>query len=279
MLCRASLGLVCDTGLSALMVAATRQDAQVLQLLIRSGADVNLTSAEGKNALWFAITAAQEEAAAARQHDQASSAWWSRDIAAMLLSNGAHVNAADHAGMTSLMLAASITSDFHATPLIELLCQHGARAELQDNRGETALVKAAATGPFTSATLLLQAGGCINTQDNAGCTALMHSLKALPSHAEQRLTAQGFTVDSMASHLLNQEADVSLQDIAGQSALHLAVKAHRCNSKIICLLATIASRKQLSLDMPAPGKGLPPLRTQSKQISERILKSSGTFCN
>jgi len=57
LLCRASLGQLNDTGLTALMMAASCQDLIVLQLLIRSGADVNLTSAEGKSALWFAVTA------------------------------------------------------------------------------------------------------------------------------------------------------------------------------------------------------------------------------
>lgn len=156
LLCRASLGQLNDAGLSVLMMAAYCQDVKVLQLLIKSGADVNRTSAEGKSALWFAITAAQREATAAHQQNPKHSACWSRDTAAMLLSNGADVNAADHAGMTPLMLAASIHSDTHATPVIELLCQYGARAELQDNRGETALMKAAATGPFTSANLSLQ---------------------------------------------------------------------------------------------------------------------------
>ncbi len=100
------------------------------------------------------------------------------------LSNRAIVNAADNADITPQMLAASIQSDTYATPLIELLCQNGAEAELQDHTGETALMKAAATGPMTSATLLLQAGGCIDLQDNAGYTALMHSQKAVPLHVE-----------------------------------------------------------------------------------------------
>jgi len=63
------------------------------------------------------------------------------------------------------MLAASIPSETHATPLIELLCQNGARAQLRDNRGETAPMKAAATGCITSANLLLQAGCCIDFQE------------------------------------------------------------------------------------------------------------------
>jgi len=37
----------------------------------------------------------------------------------MMLSNGADVNAADHAGITPLMLAASIPSPIHAATLIE----------------------------------------------------------------------------------------------------------------------------------------------------------------
>ncbi len=119
----------------------------------------------------------------------------------MLLSNGANSNAADNAGIRPQMLAASIPSETHATPLIELLYQK-ARAQLHKNRGETALMKAAATGCITSANLLLQAGGCIDLQDNAGYTALLHSLKAAPLHVEQRLTAEGFSADSMALCLI-----------------------------------------------------------------------------
>ena len=70
----------------------------------------------------------------------------------MMLSNGADVNAADHAGITPLMLAASIPSPIHAATLIELLCQNGARAQLHDKRGETALMKATATGSTTCST-------------------------------------------------------------------------------------------------------------------------------
>ncbi len=42
LLYRASLGQLGDSGLSALKIAASHQDAQVLQILIRSGADVDL---------------------------------------------------------------------------------------------------------------------------------------------------------------------------------------------------------------------------------------------
>ena len=80
----------------------------------------------------------------------------------MLLSNGADVNAADHAGITPLMLAASIPSPIHAATLIELLSQNGARAQLCDKTGETVMMKAAVTGSTTSANL-----GCGGTSGGA----------------------------------------------------------------------------------------------------------------
>ncbi|DBA85289.1 TPA: hypothetical protein ACH3X2_005982 [Trebouxia sp. C0005] len=137
----------------------------------------------------------------------------------MLLSNHANVNAADNAGIMPQMPTASIPSDTHTTPLIELLCQNGARAQLRDTKGETALMKAAANSFITAANVSLQASCCIDLQDNAGYKALLQSLKPAPSHMEQRLTAEGFSADSMVWYLMQSGADVSFQDIAGHSAL------------------------------------------------------------
>ncbi|KAL0042115.1 hypothetical protein WJX77_003727 [Trebouxia sp. C0004] len=144
---------------------ASHQHAKVLQILTRSGADVKSKSAEGKSALWFVETFV--EARGGNWYIPAETSTYS------MLSYGADVNAT--AGITPLMLAASIPSPTYATPLIELLCQNGATAQLRDKRAETAPTKAAATKSLTAANLLLQTGCCFDLQDNAGYTALLYS--------------------------------------------------------------------------------------------------------
>ena len=91
---------------------------EILELLLRHGADVHATANEGKSALMYAA------------HSNNSS------MVDVLLHHGVedNLNVADTAGTTALMYAAGIGD----TNTMELLLQHGADPNAKDHHGKTA---------------------------------------------------------------------------------------------------------------------------------------------
>lgn len=113
---------------SALMNAAANSNSVLVKFLINNKADVNLTCADGRNALRAAIP----ESYGGTQDKY--------NILETLIGAGANVNAADSSGQTNLMFAVG-TNDLNA---VELLLKAGAADSVNacNKRGETALMKA-----------------------------------------------------------------------------------------------------------------------------------------
>ncbi len=98
----------------------------MIELLLKSGADVNLRDDMGETALGWIASCAMFS----RQGPQ---------IATLLLDHGADVNAANGQQVTPLMGAVSA----HQEEIVRLLLQHGAKTDPPDWSGETALSCAA----------------------------------------------------------------------------------------------------------------------------------------
>lgn len=138
---------------TALECAARNGNREILQLLIRSGADVNLVDNVGQTALM-------------QIGEQATS-----DIVWDLINAGAKVNLADHDGDTALTEAASSND----SDVVKTLLDAGAQVNQQNNDGQTALMKAAENGNVNNVRLLIRAGADFNLRDKDGMTAMTYA--------------------------------------------------------------------------------------------------------
>ncbi len=140
---------------------------------------------------------------------------------AFLLKHGAEVNAKDIAGNTAMFWATDSWSEdddpgTKRAKCIKLLLQQKANIEEKNNKGETALLKAATyDGNAIVIETLLKAKAHKNAQDKKGMTALMHAVHrhSLPSDAEPTQDA------SNAKILLKYKANINSQDNQGMTAL------------------------------------------------------------
>jgi Ankyrin repeats (3 copies) len=125
----------------------------MVELLIKSGADVNLSDGEGVTAL----------IRAARGGDI--------HIARLLIENGADVNAKNSGGESALHIAAQLGNTGYMKTLID------AKADLnsQDQKGETPLMVGASRIEVVK--VLVEAGASPNITDISGLTALQKAQK------------------------------------------------------------------------------------------------------
>jgi ankyrin repeat protein len=110
--------------------------------------------------------------------------------AQQLVTAGADVNLADHAGWTPLIHAAYFGSD---TQIITLLIEHGAKVNAQNDRGLTALYLASAAGHEPQVQLLLSKGADSTIASKSGYTPLqvaqVRGLKSIATLLEGKPTA------------------------------------------------------------------------------------------
>lgn len=111
-----------QVGGTALMAACASYRVEVVDYLLRAGADPNIRTKEGQTALHTAV--GSSPSMPDRQ----------RDCVRLLLNHGADINAQDRCGITPLMNAAW----FGCTPSVTELLNAGATAELKDLQGRTA---------------------------------------------------------------------------------------------------------------------------------------------
>jgi hypothetical protein len=138
-------------GHTPLHIAASRDQTDIVELLIRAGANPNVKDQEGLTPLHLA----------AGNHS-------STNLASTLISEGANVNAKNKYGYTPLHIVAfSPLKD-----LAELLIGAGANIHAQDKDGKTPLHFAASYRRNDTAALLIHAGANIHAQDKDGKTPL-----------------------------------------------------------------------------------------------------------
>lgn len=139
---------------SPLMVAANRSFVEVCQYLVEQGADVNLKCESGMTALMLAMNPNSEKDSLA--------------IATSILDAGADVNANSGGGNTALMEA----GHKGLTKVVELLLQRGAKLDIQNKYGETALIVSSLEGAEPGVVkALLEAGANKDLADVDGFTA------------------------------------------------------------------------------------------------------------
>jgi Ankyrin repeats (3 copies)/Ankyrin repeat len=176
-----SKGISAEIKADALARAAAHGDVELLQLLIRKGADVNYVDDQGQTVLMLA--AARGIYSQCGNDPLLYSYRGNTEEVKSLLAAGARVNDVDHDGNTALMLAA----EYARIDSVKLLLDGGSDVHLQNKYGWTALIYAAnSSGNFDRANMkeiveaLIAGGSDLNVRDEQGKTALTY---AVPSTA------------------------------------------------------------------------------------------------
>ena len=181
--------------MTGLMWAARRGHEAVVQLLLKQGANTEITDVAGRTALILAAEDGREAV-----------------VQLLLLEEGVNINAKDFHSETALMIA---IEHRHET-IIQLLLEKKVDIEVQNIDRETALIKAAESGHVAVIQLLLKQGADINVQALYGATALMKAAES------------GYV--AVVQLLLKQGADVNVQDSYGETALMSVAKGCSENS-------------------------------------------------
>ncbi len=146
-------------GTTALMCAAYEGNIKVCKALLKNGADPNSTHLNGSTALFYALESESED-------------WQTSDLCELLLQYGASVNIADINGLTPLMKSVMLEKK---RAFQSLVYDHMADVNAKDQKGRTALMKAACKGNIDSCQLLLSRHADVNAIDDNGGTALMEA--------------------------------------------------------------------------------------------------------
>jgi hypothetical protein len=221
-----------------------------LRLLLTSGADPNLASANGQTPLMMAAQRGNVEAIQ------------------VLIERGAKIDAKDGAGVTALMDACTSGS----ADAVRLLIERGADVKVRSKRNETALGFAATSGVQASVELLLAKGAEVNVRNIRGYSPLMFaaSSDAMPAGIIRLLLDKGadtsFTgdYDEPASALAAKRGHT---EAAGLLGAEPPSPADNATTKIIPVGVS---------DRPIPGAVRNSLALLAKQ-SDTFIRTAG--CN
>lgn len=176
-----------------LMVAALNGHYDIVKLLIKYGANVNIQDTAGFTALHLSV-----------EHNK---------ITSLLIDTGANINQQNNAGDTPLMCCKSN----HKTAIY--LVNKGADIEITNIRGDNALHTSALHGNLKAIKLLLEKGTNIDRQNKYGYTALILSAT---THNP-----------NMVKILLNNGANINILDKHGESAYDKALEYHCAMSALL----------------------------------------------
>uniref|UniRef100_A0A4W4F8M0 KAP NTPase domain-containing protein n=1 Tax=Electrophorus electricus TaxID=8005 RepID=A0A4W4F8M0_ELEEL len=210
-----------DNGQTPLMLAAEQGSLEIVQELIRRGANVNLDDVD----CWSALISAAKEGHV--------------EVVRELLDNSAYIEHRDMGGWTALMWAAykgrvevtkvllenaanpNTTGQYSVYPIIwaagrghaeivKLLLEHGAKVNCSDKYGTTPLIWAARKGHLDCVMYLLENGADVDQEGANSMTALIVAVKG------------GYT--EVVKELLKRNPNVNMTDKDGNTALMIAAK-------------------------------------------------------
>jgi Ankyrin repeats (3 copies)/Carboxypeptidase regulatory-like domain len=186
-----------NEGVTALHLAVRNGSKGIVELLLNAGAKVNARDAERRTPLMMIAEAYYEEEfedaqadvdengpVESRGYESVRRAGPEAAIFRLLISHGARIELRDNEGMTALMHAAQSGK----AEVVSLLLSHGAAINLQAKSGRTALMEAVETGNADTVRMLLDAGADVSAKDEEGDTA--YSICS-DSEIEQMLVAHG----------------------------------------------------------------------------------------
>ena len=250
-------------GMTALYVASKRGNERMVQLLLRSGADVNARNGIRQATLAYDVDLAITEGPALNMSAKPSEtalmvAVWRGHVAVVkqLLKGGADVNARGgetgeaHSGKYGTVLQAAAYID--RVTMMELLLENGAEVNAQGGKYGNALQAAAYNGHVTALKSLLKNGADINAQGGqygnalqaaSGCFVGVAAAKLLLENGAE-VNAQGGPYGNAlqaAAHyqhvavvklLLKHGADVNAQGGCFNNALRAGLSGLRRTQRI-----------------------------------------------
>ena len=171
------------------------------------------------------------------------------DGARILLELGAEVDSQNNEGLTPLLRASQGMRE-GLRDLMRVLLDHGANRNARDNRGNTVLHLAASEGHLDAARMILELGVDVDPKNNEGLTPFLRASQGM---------REGHRV--IMQLLLRHDADYTVRDNRGNTALHLAASEGRLDVASMLL--------ELGVDVdPKNNEGFTPLR----QVSQGMLE-------
>lgn len=178
--------------------------AEILELLLESGADVRLCNNSGMNVLMLAARNNHEEAAK------------------LILRHKQEIDAQDNFGMTALM---HLLDNWHkpiSRALLRLLLSHGASVDSRNKQGKPALLLAARMCDMPTLRMLFTAGADGAAVDRKGRNTLLLYLSSFRSANRMRV---GWKANLALLAMLDEAGiDFKQMDIQNRTALMLAAK-------------------------------------------------------
>ncbi|XP_078131133.1 ankyrin repeat and SOCS box protein 2-like [Sander vitreus] len=218
-----------ELGETPLFVAVSNKQLQCVQVLLESAADVNIQNYDKETPLFRAC----ERSSAA--------------MVAALLNHGALVNTScTPQGCTALHEAACRNN----VEICDMLLKAGAKLELTDIYGISALFNAAQSGQPATLRFLLTHGADMNSRAADGATALYEATKN--GHRE------------VVELLLSHNADPNKPGKTGLLPLHIA--AQRGNDTIVSMLVPVTSKAAVRRS------GISPLHLAAERNRDDILE-------
>jgi serine/threonine protein kinase/ankyrin repeat protein len=188
---RASLEARDSQGRTALHRATAEGRIDAVRLLADSGAILNNKANDGATPLFYAVE------------------FGKLPILELLIAHHAQVDAADAAGNTPLMIASIGNAHLqNNTPMVEALLNAGAKVDILDPRGRSALHRASAEAKPDAVRVLLEHHAKPNLRAKDGSTPLIQAVT--------------FGRPVVAQVLLNHGADVDLADSNDNTPLMIA---------------------------------------------------------
>ncbi|XP_047237258.1 death-associated protein kinase 1 isoform X1 [Girardinichthys multiradiatus] len=186
-------------GTPPLLIAAGCGNIQIIEVLMRNGAEIQANDKSGANAIYYAARHGHVE------------------TLKFLHEKKCPLDVQDKSGETALHVAAR----YGNVDVVSYLCSIRANPDLTDREQETPLHCAAWHGYSAVARTLCQAGCHVDAKNREGESPLLTA------------SARGFV--DIVECLVEQEADLEATDKDGHTALHLAVR--RCQVEVVrCLL-------------------------------------------
>lgn len=180
-----------SSGATALIIASFHGFTNLVKLLLKNGAEVNIPSDKKETALHGAVI---------QRH---------KAIVKILLENGADVHACNKKGFTPYH-AACLQPDVE---ILDILFQKGARTETRSSKGNTPLLDASKGGNVDTVQMLLKHGADVNAYNNEGSTAL-------------HIAATHGWDEIIKLLLENKNTQINAKDNEGRTPLDNAAKEH-----------------------------------------------------
>ena len=206
--------------LTALMLAAQRKHAEVVRLLLKAGANVDLKEYNGQTALMFAT----EDPYGLQDPNPLKNV--SVQTVKALLDGGADVNLENDNGTTPLLAAAGMMRPQWRLEVIKLLLEKKVIIDHKNSIGDYALKSAVFMSDIEAARLLLEGGARTDLKDGKGKSLLMNVCDYIFSTIAVQMTEL----------LLYYRAPIGIRDNEGRDALLHAVYSQARDYGVIELL-------------------------------------------